>query len=75
MNRILISHYVPWSPAEVKELKRMAAARTPVGVMALQLGRTPPAVRAKARLERIPFRDDHCTALPTRLTGQVAVLI
>jgi hypothetical protein len=75
MNRILISHYFPWSPVEVKELKRMAATRKPVGTIALQLGRTPPAVRAKARQERISLRDDYQTPMLTRLAGQVAVLL
>lgn len=75
MNRILISHYALWSPAEIKELKRMAAARMPVGEIALQLGRTPPAIRSKARQERIVLRDDHHTPLLSRMRGQVAVLI
>ncbi|GLS31820.1 hypothetical protein SAMN04488498_102424 [Mesorhizobium albiziae] len=59
MNQILISHYSPWSPTEVKELKCLAAARMPVGAIANKLGRTPPAIRAKARLERITLFDDH----------------
>jgi hypothetical protein len=75
MNRILISHYFPWSLAEIKELKRMAAAKKPVGTIALQLGRTPPAVRAKARQERISLRDDHQNPMLSRSAGQAAVLL
>lgn len=75
MNRILISHYALWNPAEIKELKRMAAAKAPVGEIALQLGRTPPAIRSKARQERIVLRDDHHVPPLSRMRGQVAVLI
>jgi len=59
MNQILISHYSPWSATETKELKSLAAAQMPVGAIANKLGRTPPAIRAKARLERIALFDDH----------------
>ena len=75
MNRVLISHYALWNPAEIKDLKRMAAARTPVGEIALQLGRTPPAIRSKARQERIVLWDDHHVPPLSRMRGQVAVLI
>ena len=75
MNRVLISHYVLWSPAEIRELKRMAAARMPVGEIALQLGRTPPAIRSKARQERVVLHDDHHIPLLSRMGSQVAVLI
>lgn len=74
MNRILISHYTPWTPVEVKELKRMAAIGMPAARIALQLGRTPPAVRAKARLENIALCEE--PRRPIVPTGrEVAVLI
>jgi hypothetical protein len=57
MNRILISHYAPWSMAEVRELSELAVAMTPIGSIALQLDRTPPAIRAKARHERISLQE------------------
>jgi hypothetical protein len=66
MNRILISHYFPWSPAEVKELRELAAAMTPVGLIAAQLGRTPPAIRAKAKTERIALSDVPAISLAIR---------
>ncbi len=38
MNQILISHYSPWSPTEIKELKSLAAAQMPVGAIANNSG-------------------------------------
>lgn len=55
MQRVLLSHYMPWTCEELEQLKRMAASRSRVDRIAVKLGRTPPAVRAKASQERIPL--------------------
>jgi len=41
-------HGKSWSPAEVKELKRLAKENTPTRVIGLKLDRTEGAVRSKA---------------------------
>jgi hypothetical protein len=41
-------HGKSWSPAEVKELKRLAKENTPTRVIGLKLDRTESAVRSKA---------------------------
>ena len=42
------NHGKSWSPADVKQLKDLAAGNTPTRVAALKLGRTPDAVAGKA---------------------------
>ena len=46
----------PWEPSEVKELKVLAKANTPTGVISLKLQRPPAAVRSKAQREGISLR-------------------
>jgi hypothetical protein len=38
----------PWTPSDVKDLKRLAKENTPTRVAGLKLGRTPGAVQSKA---------------------------
>lgn len=37
-----------WTPAQVRELKDLAAGNTPTRIIALKTGRTPEAVQSKA---------------------------
>jgi hypothetical protein len=46
----------PWSPAELKQLRSLAKANTPTGVLSLKLQRPPAAIRSKAQRERISLR-------------------
>ena len=46
----------PWSNDDVKELRQLARANTPTGVISLKLGRTPVAVRGKAQREGISLK-------------------
>lgn len=46
----------PWTTAEVKELRTLARANTPTGVLSLKLQRPPSAVRCKAQREGISLR-------------------
>lgn len=43
----------PWKPTEVARLRKLAAANTPTGLIASELGRTEDAVRNKAAAEGI----------------------
>jgi hypothetical protein len=38
----------PWTPAQERELRRLARVNTPTGVMSLKLGRSQDAIRSKA---------------------------
>ena len=42
------NHGRPWTPPQVKELKKLAKENTPTRVIGLKLGRTPDSVRKKA---------------------------
>jgi hypothetical protein len=42
-----------WSRSDVGTLRRLARANTPTGVISLQMGRTPTAIRSKAQREHI----------------------
>jgi hypothetical protein len=46
----------PWTPADVRELRRLARENTPTRVVGLELGRTPGAVAQKASAEEISLR-------------------
>ena len=46
----------PWTSAEVRQLKALAKANTPTGILSLKLQRPPAAVRSKAQRERISLR-------------------
>ena len=43
----------PWSKEDLKELKTLAKANTPTGVISLKLERPPSAIRSKAQREGI----------------------
>lgn len=55
-----VSHNRRWTPEEVTELKRLTFGGQRLHVIARELGRTPEAVRTKARDERVsrkaPYR-------------------
>ncbi|MEU4293100.1 hypothetical protein AB0E63_33165 [Kribbella sp. NPDC026596] len=42
-----------WADDQVKELRDLAGANTPVGVMSMKLGRSEAAIRSKAQSEDI----------------------
>lgn len=46
----------PWTPKEVKELKKLASQNTPTRVIGLELGRTEDAVRTKASKNNISLK-------------------
>nr|WP_297352910.1 hypothetical protein [uncultured Caldimonas sp.] len=46
----------PWTPAEVQQLKTLAASNTPTRVIGLKMGRTPAAVQSKASAESISLK-------------------
>lgn len=46
----------PWTPSDVRELRRLAAGNTPTRVIGLKLGRTEDSVRSKAAEERISLK-------------------
>lgn len=46
----------PWTPAEVKQLEKLADQNTPTRVIGLKLGRTPAAVQQKASQEDISLK-------------------
>ncbi|WP_458759874.1 hypothetical protein ACSVBT_03440 [Afipia sp. TerB] len=47
---------MPWSDDEVKNLKSLAKANTPTGVLSLKLRRPVAAIRSKAQREGISLR-------------------
>ncbi|MGI9860449.1 hypothetical protein SDD30_03560 [Moorella naiadis] len=49
------NHGKPWTDKQVKQLQKLADQNTPTRVIALKLGRTEDAVRAKASEESITF--------------------
>lgn len=46
----------PWSPAQVQQLKTLAAGNTPTRVIGLKMGRTPTAVQSKASAEGVTLK-------------------
>jgi len=46
----------PWTPGEIKDLRRLARENTPTRVIGLKLGRTPEAVYKKASDEEISLK-------------------
>lgn len=46
----------PWSPAQVQQLKTLAAGNTPTRVIGLKIGRTPTAVQSKASAEGVTLK-------------------
>lgn len=51
-----MNHGKEWKPAEVKQLKELAARNTPTRVIGLKLQRTPIAVQGKASSEGISLK-------------------
>lgn len=45
----------PYTPADVKQLKQLAAQNTPTRVIGLKMGRTEDAIYSKASQEKIPL--------------------
>lgn len=50
------NHGKPWTPAQVKQLQKLADQNTPTRVMGLKLDRTPAAVQQKASQEDISLK-------------------
>lgn len=46
----------PWSPAQIQQLKTLAAGNTPTRVIGLKMGRTPTAVQSKASTEGVTLK-------------------
>ena len=46
----------PWSPAQVQQLKTLAAGNTPTRVIGLKMGRSPTAVQSKALAEDVTLK-------------------
>lgn len=46
----------PWSPAQVQQLKTLAAGNTPTRVIGLKMGRSPTAVQSKALAEGVTLK-------------------
>lgn len=49
-------HRQDWTPAQVRELQRLAEGNTPTRVIGLKLGRTPAAVQSKATELEVSLR-------------------
>jgi hypothetical protein len=50
------NHGKGWTPAQVKKLRELARGNTPTGLIAWELGRTKPSVRAKASEKNITLK-------------------
>ena len=50
------NHGKPWTPAQVNQLKDLAAHNTPTRVIGIKTGRTPEAVQSKATDEGISLK-------------------
>lgn len=46
----------PWSDEEVKQLRALAKANTPTGVISLKMQRPPASISSKAQRERISLK-------------------
>jgi hypothetical protein len=46
----------PWTPAQVRQLRKLAKGNTPTGVIGLKLGRTEAGVQSKASEKRISLK-------------------
>jgi hypothetical protein len=46
----------PWTPAQVQQLRTLAAGNTPTRVIGLKMGRTPSAVQNKASTETVSLK-------------------
>lgn len=60
------NHGKAWTPAQVKELKALAAGNTPTRVMGLKLGRTPESVQQKASEKGISLKPSNQQPYGTR---------
>ena len=50
------NHGKPWTPAQVKQLEKLADQNTPTRVIGIKLERTPAAVQQKASQEDISLK-------------------
>jgi hypothetical protein len=70
----------PWSKDDLKELKALAKANTPTGVISLKLERPPSAIRSKAQREgislgpanRSPYNRRKTTSTARKASGRKA---
>ena len=59
-----------WSSGDVRELRALARANTPTGVISLKLGRTETAVRGKAQREGISLKPTNRSPYNRRRRGR-----
>lgn len=61
-------HNAPWTPADLKKMRALAKAKKSARLSAIELGRSPGAVKYKAMVEGIRFRFiDQPAGVQTRL--------
>ena len=56
MPKTLKKHNAPWTPADLKKMRRLARAKMSARLAARELGRTPGSVKYKAMTEGVRFR-------------------
>ena len=49
-------HNAPWTPADLKKMRALAKAKKSARLAAMELGRSPGAVKYKAMVEGVRFR-------------------
>jgi hypothetical protein len=49
-------HNAPWTPADLKKMRSLAKAKKSARLAAMELGRSPAAVKYKAMVEGVRFR-------------------
>lgn len=62
----------PWSAQEVKQLRQLAKANTPTGVISLKLQRPPGSISSKAQREGISLRPTNRSPYNRRKTTNKA---
>jgi len=50
------NHGTQWTPADVRQLEKLAEQNTPTRVIGIKIGRTPDAIYKKASDEGIPLK-------------------
>jgi len=60
----------PWSEREVKELRALAKANTPTGVISVKLQRPPASISSKAQREGISLRPTNRSPYNRRKTAK-----
>lgn len=59
----------PWTADDERELRALAKANTPTGVISLKLGRTPTAIRSKAQRDGVSLGPANRSPYSRRKTG------